>query len=131
MKTFNRETLKSWIIESFDWNHYKKEYDLSTDAPVFWDRDYEEPELDSLYIGEEAVFFDIHKDGYQLDYWPCDKEGHELPELDTAKYVGPRESMPWLLAKFVPENYQEIQDSVEHFVEQKAKTNLKDYMESD
>lgn len=132
MKTFNKETFQSWALVAFDWDLFKKECDISPDAPLFWSKDYEDPELESLYIGEEAVIFDVREEGYQLDYWPCDKEGHEIASpLDPTKYIEPSKDFPLLLAKYVPENYQEIQECSERFAEQKAKISLKDYIESD
>ena len=132
MKIFNRETLKSWILEAFDWQQFRDKYDIASDRFVSWAKDYEEPQLDSLYIGEEAVLFDLHEEGYQLDYWPFDpKTGQEITPLDTTRYIEPSDDMPWLLARYVPENYKEIQESVEYFAEQKARINLKDYIESE
>ena len=149
MKTLNRETLKSWILDAFDWIQYLEKY-FGPGTSISWEQDESLPDFESLYYKDpdrgEYRSFDIHEKGFLLEYL----SDEDPSSLDTSKYIvledvkvqedlcddEPTDTSEYIeedqsrfiLAKFIPENYDEIQESIERSVTQDAMISLRDWL---
>lgn len=137
MKELNVENYEAWILEAFDLD--KVVVDCEEDLGDTWSWDNcGGSEFDSLIYGPELIsIFDIHfgpdsgllieENRYSKDFLANRKRVTVL----SNPWGRPQYDWKWTLLKFIPENILELQEAAEYELEQKARVNLKIWLEEE
>lgn len=137
MKELNIENYQAWVLEAFDLDKVAEDHEERPGDTWAWEN-CGGSEFDSLIYGPELIsIFDIHfgpdsgllieENRYSKDFLANRKRVTVL----SNPWGRPQYDWKWTLLKFVPENISELQEEAEYELEQKAKIDLKTWLEQE
>ena len=133
MKELNRETYKAWIMEAFDFEEVRRKENIPENDEFYWDD--EGTGLDELTTGGGLTLrlFGIHQKGLDIELWKYKDKGGvvNIDKIVAIPIPGASEDYEYYLLKFIPENIPDLQLEAEEWMEQKARIDLKTWLEQE
>ena len=137
MKALNKENYEAWVLEAFNFNEVRKDYNIPKDKRFYWDaKGSAWPGFDELAVedGTYRTFNGINDVGvYIMEPWRYKEKGRiqKKKKIDKVVLFPIAPGFNGRLLKFVPENIPDLQIEAEEWIGYMADIDLKTWLESD
>ena len=137
MKALNKENYEAWVLEAFNFDEVRKDYNIPRDKRFYWgSKDSVWPGFDELAVedGTYRTFNGINDVGvYIMEPWRYKEKGkiRKKNHVERIEFFPITPGHTGRLLKFIPENIPYLQIEAEEWIGYEADIDLMTWLESD